>query len=183
MQVAEIRPQSGKFYQHLDCAGAAFWRRCFGCCRDIGALGRRPHYVRLDTQATSHLMADTKVARDYPDCDRINRNEDYEVAYWTNHIGVSKEVLLTAIDGVGPMVKNIAAELVKKARHCARPRRRGFINLGGFLRRVSVYQRSVTAPSGTAKPQPVAFRARRLPRSGVTAPVRSLFSFPTTSAR
>jgi hypothetical protein len=55
-------------------------------------------------------MADTKVARDYPDCDRINRNEDYEVAYWTNHIGVSKEVLLTAIDGVGPMVKNIAAD-------------------------------------------------------------------------
>lgn len=55
-------------------------------------------------------MADTKVARDYPDCDRINRNEDYEVAYWTNHIGVSKEVLLTAIDEVGPMVKNIAAD-------------------------------------------------------------------------
>lgn len=60
-------------------------------------------------------MADTKVERDYPDSDRINRNEDYEVAYWTNHFGVSKEVLFAAIDGVGPMVKNVAAELVKKA--------------------------------------------------------------------
>ena len=60
-------------------------------------------------------MADTKVERDYPDSDRINRNEDYEVAYWTNHFGVSEEVLLAAIDGIGPMVKHVAAELVKKA--------------------------------------------------------------------
>ena len=60
-------------------------------------------------------MADAKFERDHPDCDRINRNEDYEVAYWTNHFGVSKEVLLAAIDGVGPMVKNVAAKLAKKA--------------------------------------------------------------------
>jgi hypothetical protein len=60
-------------------------------------------------------MADTKVERDHPDCDRINRNEDYEVAYYTNYFGVSKEVLLAAIDGVGRMVKHVAAELVKKA--------------------------------------------------------------------
>ena len=60
-------------------------------------------------------MAENKVERDYPDCDRINRNKDYEVAYWTNHFGVSKEVLLAAIDGVGPTVKDVAAELVKKA--------------------------------------------------------------------
>jgi hypothetical protein len=60
-------------------------------------------------------MADTKVEPDHPDCDRINCNEDYEVAYWTNHFGVSKEVLLAAIDGVGPTVKDVAAELVKKA--------------------------------------------------------------------
>jgi hypothetical protein len=60
-------------------------------------------------------MADTEVERDHPDCDRINRNEDYEVANWTNHFGVSNEVLLAAIDAVGPMVKNVAAELVKKA--------------------------------------------------------------------
>ena len=60
-------------------------------------------------------MTDTKVERDNPDCDRINRNEDYEVAYWTNRFGVSKEVLLAAIDGVGRMVKHVAAELVKKA--------------------------------------------------------------------
>jgi hypothetical protein len=60
-------------------------------------------------------MADTKIERDFPDCDRINRNEDYEVAYWTNQLGVSKEVLLAAIDGVGPMVKHVAAKLVRKA--------------------------------------------------------------------
>ena len=60
-------------------------------------------------------MADIKVERAFLDCDRINRNEDYEVANWTNHFGVSKEVLLAAIDGVGPMVKNVGAELVKKA--------------------------------------------------------------------
>jgi len=40
-----------------------FSARRFGCCRDIGALGRRPHHLRLDAPARSPLMAENKVER------------------------------------------------------------------------------------------------------------------------
>lgn len=46
-----------------------------------------------------------------PDRSRINLNEDYEVKYWTRHLGVSREDLEKAISKVGNSVAAIRKEL------------------------------------------------------------------------
>lgn len=58
-------------------------------------------------------MTDDKSKRDYRDRDRINRNEPYEVEYWTRTLGVTKEQLLRAIDASGVMVKDVRRSLGK----------------------------------------------------------------------
>ena len=58
-------------------------------------------------------MADDKSKRDYRDRDRINRNESYEVEYWTKELGVTKEQLLAAIDAEGPRMKDVRWKLGK----------------------------------------------------------------------
>jgi hypothetical protein len=46
-------------------------------------------------------MADNKTMRGPQDSSRIAMNEDYEVAYWTDKFGVSRDELQNAIDAVG----------------------------------------------------------------------------------
>jgi len=46
-------------------------------------------------------MADDKTLRAPQDSARIAMNEDYEVDYWTNKFGVSREGLQEAVDAVG----------------------------------------------------------------------------------
>ena len=46
-------------------------------------------------------MSDDKKNRGEPDRSRINLNEDHEVRYWTEALGVSKEQLAVAIHKVG----------------------------------------------------------------------------------
>lgn len=46
-------------------------------------------------------MADNKDVRAPQDSSRVAMDEDYEVAYWTNKFGVSREVLQRAVDKVG----------------------------------------------------------------------------------
>lgn len=46
-------------------------------------------------------MADDKTNRGEPDRSRINLNEEYEVRYWTEKFGVTKEQLAVAIAKVG----------------------------------------------------------------------------------
>lgn len=46
-------------------------------------------------------MADDKTARAPQDSSRIATQEDYEVRYWTNKFGVSREKLQQAVDAVG----------------------------------------------------------------------------------
>lgn len=46
-------------------------------------------------------MADDKTARAPQDSSRIAMQEDYEVRYWTNRFGVSREKLQQAVDAVG----------------------------------------------------------------------------------
>lgn len=58
-------------------------------------------------------MTDDKSKTGKPDRDRINRNETYEVEYWTKELGVSKAQLLAAIDAVGPMVTDVRRKLGK----------------------------------------------------------------------
>ncbi|MDQ0249605.1 hypothetical protein J2W22_001652 [Sphingomonas kyeonggiensis] len=46
-------------------------------------------------------MADNKTLRAPQDSSRIAMGEDYEVQYWTDKFGVSRERLQEAVDAVG----------------------------------------------------------------------------------
>jgi hypothetical protein len=46
-------------------------------------------------------MTDDKENRGEPDRSRINLSEDYEVRYWTERLGVTKEQLAVAVHKVG----------------------------------------------------------------------------------
>ena len=49
------------------------------------------------------------------DRNRINANQDYEVHYWTQKLGVSRDELIKAVERAGPMVDNVARALGKQA--------------------------------------------------------------------
>ena len=42
---------------------------------------------------------------------RININQDHEVSYWSQELGVSRDELQSAVAKVGPMVKNVRDHL------------------------------------------------------------------------
>jgi hypothetical protein len=46
-----------------------------------------------------------------PDRSRINLKEDYEVKYWTKHLGVSREQLAKAVEKVGNSAAAVRKEL------------------------------------------------------------------------
>ena len=46
-------------------------------------------------------MADDRTARGPQDSSRIAMGEDYEVRYWTDKFGVSRDALQKAVDAVG----------------------------------------------------------------------------------
>lgn len=50
-----------------------------------------------------------------PDRSKINMSEDFEVQYWTKHLGVSREELQRAVDKVG----NSAAAVRKQLSNAA----------------------------------------------------------------
>ncbi|WKA26371.1 DUF3606 domain-containing protein [Bradyrhizobium roseum] len=56
-------------------------------------------------------MSDNLTKRHQPDRSKINMSEDYEVKYWTNALGVSKEKLQKAIDKVGNSAAAVRKEL------------------------------------------------------------------------
>jgi hypothetical protein len=58
-------------------------------------------------------MADDTTKRGGPDRDRINPDEDYEVRFWAEKWGVSREQLKQAVQKAGPMAKDVARELGK----------------------------------------------------------------------
>jgi uncharacterized membrane protein YqiK len=59
-------------------------------------------------------MADDKTKTGKADRDRINASEDYEVRDWSEKFGVSKDRLKEAVKKVGPMAKDVEAELKKR---------------------------------------------------------------------
>jgi len=61
-------------------------------------------------------MADDKGNPGRPDRDRIDINEDYELRDWSEKFGVSKEELAEAVKRVGPIVKDVEAELKRAPR-------------------------------------------------------------------
>ena len=58
-------------------------------------------------------MADDKNNTGSPDRDRINLEEDYEVRYWTQALGVSEEQLRQAVQQVGSTAEAVRRHLGK----------------------------------------------------------------------
>ena len=58
-------------------------------------------------------MSDDKNNRGQQDRSRININEDYELAYWTKELGVSREELRLAVDIAGPSADAVRRQLGK----------------------------------------------------------------------
>lgn len=62
-----------------------------------------------------NAMSDNKNKTDFRDRDRISMNETYEVSYWSERFGISKEDLARAVVEVGNMVANVE-EWVKESK-------------------------------------------------------------------
>ncbi|TDE13899.1 DUF3606 domain-containing protein [Dyadobacter psychrotolerans] len=58
-------------------------------------------------------MADDKTKRGPADSSRINVNEDYEVAYWTEALGCTEEELQKAVKSAGTSAKAVREYLNK----------------------------------------------------------------------
>ena len=58
-------------------------------------------------------MSDDKKNAGSPDRDRINVNEDYELQYWTQTLGVSADELRAAVEAVGPTAAAVRDHLGK----------------------------------------------------------------------
>lgn len=58
-------------------------------------------------------MSDDKTQRGEPDRSRISLSEDYEVAYWTQALGVSAETLRETVARVGNDASRVRAALGK----------------------------------------------------------------------
>ncbi|MEN4936825.1 DUF3606 domain-containing protein [Stenotrophomonas sp. TWI819] len=58
-------------------------------------------------------MTDDKKKTGFPDRDRINVNEDYEVQYWTKTLGVTAAQLKEAVKAVGPTSAAVRKHLGK----------------------------------------------------------------------
>ena len=56
-------------------------------------------------------MADDKSNVGGEDRKRINPDEDYEVQYWSEKFGVSREELKNTVERVGPMSDDVAKAL------------------------------------------------------------------------
>lgn len=59
-------------------------------------------------------MADDTSLRGPQDRTRINVNEDYELRYWSDKFGVSKDALKAAVQRVGVMAADVEAELKRQ---------------------------------------------------------------------
>lgn len=58
-------------------------------------------------------MSDDLQNRGPQDRSRINVNEEWEVAYWTKELGLSKEELEAAVKAAGPSVSAVRQHLGK----------------------------------------------------------------------
>lgn len=58
-------------------------------------------------------MSDDTSNRGPQDRSRISMSEDYEVRYWTQKFGVSREELQRAVDAVGPSASAVEHHLKK----------------------------------------------------------------------
>lgn len=59
-------------------------------------------------------MTDSPTKTRPQDAQRVNVNQEHELRYWTDKFGVSAERLKSAVERVGPMAEDVAAELGPK---------------------------------------------------------------------
>ena len=57
------------------------------------------------------FMSDDTSKRGPRDSSRINMNEDYEVRYWSEKLGITKQELSEAVRRAGSMAKDVEAHL------------------------------------------------------------------------
>src|SRR5687767_6374631 len=62
-------------------------------------------------QPIGGTMADNLKQTGKPDDARINPDQDHELAYWSEKLGVSREELRKAVQAAGPMVKDVQKHL------------------------------------------------------------------------
>ena len=60
-------------------------------------------------------MPDDLLNRGQPDRSKINMSEEYEVKYWTRHLGTTREELQKVVDRVGSSAAAVAKEFGKAA--------------------------------------------------------------------
>jgi hypothetical protein len=58
-------------------------------------------------------MSDNLQNRGPQDRSRINVHEEWEVAYWTKELGLSKEELMAAVKAAGPSVSAVRQHIGK----------------------------------------------------------------------
>ena len=56
-------------------------------------------------------MADDKQKKGPQDASRVNVHEDYEVAYWSTHFGVTADQLRAAVEKAGTSAKAVEEQL------------------------------------------------------------------------
>lgn len=61
-------------------------------------------------------MADDPTLTRPQDAQRVNVNQDHELRYWTEKLGVSADTLRAAVQQVGPMVDDVADYLSAEKR-------------------------------------------------------------------
>jgi hypothetical protein len=59
-------------------------------------------------------MADDLSKRGQPDGSKINMHEDFEVKYWTKHLGITKDELAGAVAKVGNSAAAVRKQLGKE---------------------------------------------------------------------
>ena len=60
---------------------------------------------------TGGVMADDLKLTGKPDDARINLEQEHELRYWSEKLGVSREELRKAVQAAGPMVKDVQRHL------------------------------------------------------------------------
>lgn len=86
----------------------------FSSARRVGDMEPNARYeILLKTQEST--MADDKENRGPRDRSRISLTEDYEVRYWTDKLGVSKDRLEEIVRRVGSTVAAVEEALRKQA--------------------------------------------------------------------
>jgi hypothetical protein len=60
---------------------------------------------------TGGSVADDLKQTGKPDDQRINVDQDHELSYWSEKLGVSRDKLREAVAKAGPMVRNVEREL------------------------------------------------------------------------